>query len=658
MEGTGSLYSSKETISSPVKNFLGQHQHHQLHLQNQYDGDNNTVGSRPHYSEDQSNSSSLFISLDKIKEIAAKKSKDVKQAMGSLKSKFKTARAKLLQKKCDEDGHDDEQNNDKSGTKDDGDVSSSPTKLKVMKQKQTNNKKKAKSRIFVTRSSKEFAQIQIDNKFSSTATATQSESLFVTPLMGAAVVALPYALKQSGLVMGVLLILAVLICMDYGEMLLVQCVGFSSNEEQQPTNIAAVSRESFGQIGYLVYFGLPFMFQFCILSAYFVILGDTGVKCVEAFLTVMSSTGGHSEDENVPGRTLVVHRNIVILVLFLVLLPTSMIKNGKWITRLSYLSLIAGTLVSVLVTVRAFTLRDEIPHVSMTSFHAIKSSGGTNIIQAVAVVVFTFLCQHTVRLAYTRPRSATPEDHLNPDKPADLVLAFLVLINLTISCGGYATFNAFTQGNVLENYCEEDFLAGLARVVFTVFTASLFPLECMNFRMMTDELILVHHRFKNLFHVSITCIFLLPIFITSLFIECLPLVLEAAGFLLAIPITFVLPALLFLNQSSGNLLSREKIPCILFMCVGIALSVTGLAVTVFSNHNCIHSTTLLPYCNGSSELVGPLITLMSLNDDATITTFVNDDALLLMNYSNSINMSRLEQYGFENLTDVVNAYLA
>ena len=659
MEGTGSLYSSKETITSPVKSFMDQHKHIQLHLQNIYDGDNTTTG------EEQSNLPSYLLNLDKLKEIAVSASNSIKNVVGTVKDKFNEARSKIVRKNHDGDHKDENEKTDyEIDTKpynDNKDQTTSNT---------TNYKKKKtatkRSRIFVTRSSKEFAQIQIDNKFSSSTSnsTTSNDAFFLTPLVGAAVVALPYALKQSGLVLGILLILFVIFCMDYGEMLLIQCVACSSSGEQQPVNIVTVSRESFGRIGYLVYFGFPFMFQFCILMAYFVIVGDTGVKCVETLLTAISPR--HFEDGGISGSTVSVHRNIVIVVLFLILLPLSMIKSGKWIARFSYLSLIAGTLVSVLVTVRAFTLRDQIPRISMTSYHVIKSSGGTQIVQAVAVVVFTFLCQHTVRLTYMKPRLATNEvdaPHNPPDKPADLVSAFLLLINMTVSCGGYATFNVFTQGNVLENYCEEDLLAGLTRVVFTVFVASLFSLECMNLRLMTDELVLVHYKFKNIFNVVITCVFLLPIFITSLFIDCLPLVLEATGVLLAIPITFVLPSLLFLKQSSGNLLSREKIPCLLFMSVGIALSVTGFAVTVFSNHSCIHSSTLLPYCNGSSELVGPLITLMSLHDDVTATTnFVNDDALLMMNFTtnftNYINMSRLEQYGFENLTDVVNAYLA
>eukprot|EP00111_Clytia_hemisphaerica_P000511 TCONS_00001516-protein len=299
----------------------------------------------------------------------------------------------------------------------------------------------------------------------------------------------------------------------------------------------------------------------------------------------------------------------------------------------------------ILIVLRVFTLGEKIPHVSEI-YHPFKYLG-TNIIQSIAVVTFTFICQHNIRATYMQPHVTNNYD---VSKPVDMVASFTLVVNLLISGAGYTTFNVFTQGNILENYCEEDFIAGLTKTFFMIFIIFLFPIECFNIRLMTDELIIVHHRFKNIFHFVATFVILLPIFIGSLFIDCLPLILEMAGVVLAIPLIFILPSVIFLRRFPGNVLASDKLPCFLFMCLGITFSVIGLAVTMSSNHNCIHSNNLLPYCNGSSELVGPLITLMSLN-----TSFTDDDILAM---NTNVNISRLEQYGFENLTDVVNAYLA
>ena len=753
MEGAaGNLHSFKETNTAHggegyLKNFPPlQNQH--ARPQNEYNGDNNQYNKQD---DKQINHQHYRLKLQEIRDVASQKAKDVKYFLGNTfreysRDKLNMAREKLLRENQSngDETHDKSSHNKTTDTENHTDRHrhtklppslQEPNRIKTIKNKLRNAASKAKAKttaklnrketspdgvsslrqqtIFVTRSSNEFAKIQIDqNRYFPEhlmSSSNESRHHFITPFVGAVVVALPYALKQSGLVMGVLLVLAVLVSMDYGEMLLKQCYDLtisSCNNDvgggdsakfpaSATTNIVTISRDSFGRIGYLGYIGAPYLFQFCILLAYFVVLGDVGVKCVESLLITFNGDDEFNRDTITTASTnfagVAAHRKLVILALFLILVvPASVfIKKEKWTSRVSYLSLVAGTLVSVLVVIRAFTLRGQIPHVFSLSTtlasllrHPLKSIHGedgglTNVIQAVAVISFTFMCQHSLRLSYVRPRHCieTKENVKNDNvadtdnqKPSDLVSSFLLLVNLTIACGGYNTFDAFTQGNVLENYCEEDLLAGLTRVTFCVFVVSLFPLECANLRLMTNDLVSVHQRFKSMFHVIVTCLFLLPVFIASLFIECLPVVVEAAGVILAIPMTFVLPAVLFLNQSSvrggggssKNLLSREKATCVIFICVGITLSVIGLAVTVFSNHNCIHSTSLFPYCNGSSELVESIITLISSNidDENATSSLPTNDSFFGMNYTNLNMTSRLEQYGFENLTDVVNAYLA
>ena len=67
----------------------------------------------------------------------------------------------------------------------------------------------------------------------------------------------------------------------------------------------------------------------------------------------------------------------------------------------------------------------------------------------------------------------------------------------------------------------------------------------------------------------------------------------------------------------------------------------GITMVIFMPHGCIHTTKYLPYCNGRSELLGPLITLMSLNET---TDF---DPLFEYNVT---------EFGYENVTDIAAAY--
>lgn len=594
------LYTTKETISSPVKSLLHLHQQQQNHQ-----------SEVPNGNEAASHDAQQLSKWENLHEAVSAGAEKVKMHLGETFDKLK-ARYKEKKQEFDNKVRKTSENN----------KSPSPAK------RVSGGTEPNKSKIFVTRSSKEFAQIKLDENDTNSSSSTSNIQSFVYPLVGASIVALPYALKQSGLILGVLLIGLVVVALDYSEYLLTQC---SLTTEQK--HIPTLAKEMFGRFGYFVYFIVPYLFQFCILLSYFIILGDVATKCFKEMLDLLP-------------LSITIHRNVALLLVSFAVVSVSLLRNtNKRVYLCSFLSLVVSTLLMVLVIVRLFTLSDRLPHVSEI-YHPFKYLG-TNIIQAVSVATFTLSCQHSSRLAYMRV-SVTREYDVN--KPADLVAAYVLLSVLVISSGGYTTFTMFTQGNILENYCEEDLLASIVRLCHACFTVYLFPLECQNIRLLTDELVVVHQRFKRAFHVTITVLILLPLFVAALLIECLPLVLETAGVLFAIPMVFVMPPVLFMRVFPGRFWEREKLPCFVFASLGVALSISGFAVTVFSRHNCIHSTTLFPYCNGSSELVGPLITLMSLNSSLND----NDNTYFVNNY----NMSRLERYGFENLTDVVDAYFA
>lgn len=73
--------------------------------------------------------------------------------------------------------------------------------------------------------------------------------------------------------------------------------------------------------------------------------------------------------------------------------------------------------------------------------------------------------------------------------------------------------------------------------------------------------------------------------------------------------------------------------------------VVGITMVIFMPHGCIHTTRYLPYCNGSSELLGPLITLMSLNETHEPSAWL--DPLLGTNVT---------EFGYGNITDIAAAY--
>lgn len=488
------------------------------------------------------------------------------------------------------------------------------TKIKEIQEKrkiESTDEEKNDSKIFVTKSSKDFAKIKADETFI-------DQQPRCHPIIGACVIAIPYALKQAGLPMGLFLLLAVSIMVEYSEVLLIQCSLLAKE-----TCLQNISKKLFGTPGFVISYTIPYLYSLSVLLTYNVILADTCTKLAQSLLQAL-------------GSHVTLNRKVILLLLTIIIIPISMTTNVKRIFKWSLVSLISASFVTVLVTVRLFTLSGHVPH----TYNAFKFLN-TNIIQSVAVMSFALSCQHTCRLYYA---TIDQSKEFDPDKPASIASSYSLLCTIVLGCCGYLTFRGITQVNILENYCEEDLLATLARISFAGFILCLFPMECQSLRHLIQQGVVVHRKFQNIFHFSITLFVLTPALLGAMLIDCLSIVLETAGLMLAVPLIFILPSIFFVRLSAGKLYSATKLPCLISIATGFTISVCGLTMTLFTNHYCIHQSHMFPYCNGSSELLGPLITLMSLNGS------VNFDPATI-----GFNLTSFDTE-YENLTDIAAAY--
>ena len=479
-------------------------------------------------------------------------------------------------------------------------------------QKNKNDQPRVDSNIFVTSSSLDFHKIKADEKF-------VDYHPQAYPIIGACVIAFPYAFKEAGFPLGLILLIATAIMVDYSELLLVQC-SIMANE----TCLQNIAKVLFGNCGFVLSYAMPYLYSLSVLLTYNVILADTCTKVVNALLGFMNS-----EVE--------IHRRIILLMLTLIIIiPISMTTNVKRIFKWSLVSLVSASFVTVFVAVKLFTLSNQVPQ----TYNAFKFLN-INLLQAVAVMTFALSCQHTCRLYYA---TIDQNKEFNSSKPANIASSYSLLCTLVLGICGYLTFKGVTQGNLLENYCEEDLFATVARMFYAGFILCLFPLECQAMRHLLQQTVVVHKKFQNIFNVVITLLMLAPAFIVALFVDCLSIVLEVAGLLFAIPLVFILPAIFFVRLSPGTLYSTKKLPCLICIATGSTITICGLTMTIFSGHHCVHLSKMFPYCNGSSELLGPLITLISLNGTSNF-----DPQLLGFNLTNFDSK-------YTNLTDFAAAY--
>ena len=464
--------------------------------------------------------------------------------------------------------------------------------------------------IFVTRSSIDFEKIKTERNLFD----YQPQAY---PIIGACVIAVPYALKEAGFPLGLFILIFSAIMVEYSEILLIHCSALTDE-----ICLQNISKSLFGQSGSIGSILLPLGYSLSVLLTYNVILCDLCTKLFDVSLHTIRSDS-------------TTHRRLVLVLLFLIIIPISMTTNIKRIFKWSLISLLSASFVTVFVAVKSFTLTSHVPY----TYNAFKFAN-SNFLQSTAVMTFAFSCQHTCRLYYA---TIDQNKEFNSNKPANIASSYSLLCTLVLGVCGYMTFKGVTQSNIMENYCEDDHYANAARLFFAAFILCLYPLECQSIRHLIQQIIIVHKRFEQFFNIAITAIILIPPFGFALLVDCLATVLEIAGLLFAVPLVYILPACFYLKLSTENTLLKEKLPCLVILGLGFIISLLGIIVKIFAPmRKCIHKSLLFPYCNGSSDLLGPLITLVSLNGTGSI-----DQKLFNLN---------LTEFEGVNITDIAAAY--
>lgn len=445
--------------------------------------------------------------------------------------------------------------------------------------KAKNKTEEVRENIFVTKSSKE-AEIEKEEEIN-------SDKPLAYPIISVTILAFPYAFKEAGFPLGLFILISISIMMDYSEVLLVQCSLLADD-----TSIQNISREMFGLPGLVIMYTLPYMLSFCILVSYNMILADTFTKFLNALLELFKVS-------------VIIDRKLALLWLYFIIIPISMSTNIKRIFKWSLVSLLSATFVMVLVLVKWLTLSSRIvPTTESYKFLNI------NVLKSFGIMTFAISCQHTCRLYYS---AIDQTKDISPNKPANIASSYSLLCTIILGVFGFLTFTSHSQINILENYCEEDIFAMIARLLVTIFALCLFPIECDNMRRLIKQIINVHKQFQTGFNYIVTLVTLLPPFTLACFINCLAQVLSWSGILLAVPLILIAPPLLFIQLSPGTISSTKKLPCLVCIAIGSIITLSGVTMELFAQQPCLLHEKPLSYCNDWNNLLGPQITLKSLN---------------------------------------------
>uniref|UniRef100_A0A182MNF3 Putative sodium-coupled neutral amino acid transporter 11 n=1 Tax=Anopheles culicifacies TaxID=139723 RepID=A0A182MNF3_9DIPT len=377
-----------------------------------------------------------------------------------------------------------------------------------------------------------------------------------------------------------------------------------------------VMEAAYGKGGYYLLSLLQFMYPFLAMISYNVVVGDTLSKVLVRFAPSWGSSMG------------MVRFGVVLVVTIFVIIPLCLYKNVSRLAKASFLSLACVVLILMAVVYRLLSGDYGVVPNTPESWRFAHS----DLIPAVGIMAFAFMCHHNTFLVYQSMQNATMERW---EKVTHISVGFAWLVAALFGIAGYCTFRALSQGDLLENYCWDDDLMNFARVLFSISILLTFPIECFVSREIVrtqikrfySQEVVEYDTDKDPSHVTgeeddrksmiTTLVIVFTAFIISPYTECLGPVLELnvsiappfsmsypndhelfspQGLLAAIPLAYILPGLAYIQLSPHSLFSQEKLPAAGLVLFGTIVTISGAAILMPNLIGDCRTGIIMGYC--------------------------------------------------------------
>ncbi|XP_055530400.1 putative sodium-coupled neutral amino acid transporter 11 [Wyeomyia smithii] len=432
----------------------------------------------------------------------------------------------------------------------------------------------------------------------------QASFNYINSIVGSGVIGIPYALHRAGFGLGLFLLVIVAVITDYSLILMVRC-GHLSGRFSYP----GVMEAAYGKGGYYLLSLLQFMYPFLAMISYNVVVGDTLSKVLVRFVPSWGNSMG------------AVRFGVVLVVTVFVIIPLCLYKNVSRLAKASFLSL--ACVIIILIAVIYKLLAGDYSVVPDTPESWRFAHG--DLIPAVGIMAFAFMCHHNTFLVYQSMRNATLERWV---KVTHLSVGCAWLVAAFFGIAGYCTFRALSQGDLLENYCWDDDLMNFARVLFSISILLTFPIECFVSREIVrtqikrfySSEVVEYDTDKDPSHatgeedqksVATTLVIVFAAFILSPYTECLGPVLELNGLLAAIPLAYILPGLAYIQLSPHSLFSQEKLPAAGLVLFGTIVTISGAALLMPNLIGDCRTGIIMGYCREDELAINGTLYLAS-----------------------------------------------
>ncbi|CAI5742101.1 unnamed protein product [Peronospora destructor] len=283
---------------------------------------------------------------------------------------------------------------------------------------------------------------------------------------------------------------------------------------------------------------------------------------------------------------------ITVTLVATVIFPLSLSRRIGKLWLASILAILSIGYVVAFVAVAFLAIYNTEEPVNLQGVQAIRLEPGS--VYTVTLLVSAFACHNTALPVYEELKGRTLP-RMNRAVGGAISIAFVLYE--VISLCGYLQFGSNTKDNILLNFSPEyvnqhksvavPLLVGqLCMALALVLTT---PIAMWPFR---SCVLSVYLRVKNGVqtpsheatykeYVGVTVLSLALILTCSIFVPSAKIPLSIVGSVSGSLLIFIMPALFFLLQSSGPMLSREHVGPLLMLVAGIVVGIVGLWLTLF-----------------------------------------------------------------------------
>jgi len=338
-------------------------------------------------------------------------------------------------------------------------------------------------------------------------------------LAGCGIVGLPVTYKNSGLVVGVVLMVFVAFISVYTLRLLVKTGKYVNVEDYE-----RLTERCFGMTGYYFLAITILLFDIGACMTYSIILGDS------AHAVMKHLFGWNSETD----RILVVVGAYVVLIL-----PFCLGKSHDFIEKISACAIAA---VVIMIGVVTFQYFHKWSHRDVEGIKLFNNNS-QQLLSALGTISFAFVQHDQTFLVYKTLYNNTLKRYTIL---ASWALAIQSVLCICIGVFGYLSFGSNTQDDVLQNYDIDDWLIIAIRIMYTLTMAFIFPTAfyvvrhiaygLLNFK--SEETFAQAPTWKRIPFTLLCWAFFLAL---AILVTDLGFVMSLSGLICAIIIAFILP---------------------------------------------------------------------------------------------------------------------